>query len=248
MQTVGEERLRESDIGLLREMESHLQGPFQMITDSKLYDRGKREKSKRSNITLNWLDKSSRLMSMVRFADSKICCFSSCNYEMKVSHDTPNKYWVASINRDPLSFVISMEEDKGEPVEGEEYVNENLGFIFGSFGVDDENKLAVMLNGIYYAPGGENKDQVEAILSGAEKVLAGLPINTMAIASQYGGGAVGSNLPSEYSSSQIEMTRLRALDDGSGDPETKIYDDLNTGSDLNRPHYYGGNVWHKKIK
>ncbi len=248
MQTVGEERLRESDVNLLREMESHLQGPFQMIADSKLYDRGKREKSRRSNISLNWLDKSKRLMNMVRFADSKICCFSSCNYEMKVQHDTPNKYWVASINKDPLSFVLSMEDDRGEPAEGEEQVSENLGFIFGSFGVDDEGKLAVMFNGIYYAPGGENKEQVEAIMAGAEKVLKGLPVNTMAIASQYGGGAVGSSLPAEYSNSQIEMTRLRALDDGGGDPETKIYDDLGTGSDLNSRHYYGSNVWHKKVK
>lgn len=247
MQTVGEERLRESDINLLREMESHLQGPFQMIADSKLYDRGKREKSKRSNISLTWLDKADRLMSMVRFADSKICCFSSCNYEMKVQHDTPNKYWVASINKDPLSFVISMEEDHGEPAEDQETINENLGFIFGSFGVDDEGKLAVMLNGIYYAPGGENKEQVEVILAGVEKNFHGLPINTMAIASQYGGGAVGSNLPRQYSNGQMEMTRLRALDDGGGDPETKIYDDLGTGSDLNRRHYYGGNVWHKKV-
>ncbi len=248
MQTVGEERLRESDINLLREMESHLQGPFQMIADSKLYDRGKREKSRRSNIALTWLDKSKHLMNMVRFADSKICCFSSCNYEMKVQHDTPNKYWVASINKDPLSFVLSMEEDQGEPTEGKEQVSDNLGFIFGSFGVDDEGKLAVMFNGIYYAPGGENKEQVEAIMVGAEKVLKGLPVNTVAIASQYGGGAVGSSLPAEYSNGSIEMTRLRALDDGGGDPETKIYDDLGTGSDLNRRHYYGGNVWHKKIK
>jgi hypothetical protein len=248
MQTVGEERLRESDVNLLREMESHLQGPFQMIADSKLYDRGKREKSRRSNISLNWLDKSKRLMNMVRFADSKICCFSSCNYEMKVQHDTPNKYWVASINKDPLSFVLSMEEDQGEPTEGEEQVSENLGFIFGSFGVDDEGKLAVMFNGFYYAPGGENKEQVEAIMAGAEKVLKGLPVNTVAIASQYGGGAVGSNLPAEYSNSQVEMIRLRALDDGGGDPETKIYDDLGTGSDLNGRHYYSDNVWHKKMK
>lgn len=247
MQTVGEERLRESDVSLLREMESHLQGPFQMIADSKLYDRGKRDKIKRSNISLTWLDKADRLMSMVRFADSKICCFSSCNYEIKVQHDTPNKYWVASINKDPLSFVISMEEDQGEPAEGQETINENLGFIFGSFGIDDEGKLAVMLNGIYYAPGGENKEQVEAILTGVEKNLQGLPINTMAIASQYGGGAVGSNLPAQYKNSQMEITRLRALDDGGGDPETKIYDDLGTGSDLNRRHYYGSNVWHKKM-
>ena len=84
-------------------------------------------------------------------------------------------------------------------------------------------------------------------MAGAEKVIKGLPINTMAIASQYGGGAVGSNLPTSYSNSQIEMTRLRALDDGGGDPEIKIYDDLGTGSDLNKKHSYGGNVWHKKV-
>ena len=38
-----------------------------------------------------------------------------------------------------------------------------------------------------------------------------------------------------------------AARNGGGDPEIKIYDDLDTGSDLNKKHSYGGNVWHKKV-
>ena len=54
-------------------------------------------------------------------------------------------------------------------------------------------------------------------------------------------------MPSGYSSSPIELTRLRALDDGSGRPESSIYDDLGSGTDLNKPHSYGSNVWNKEI-
>jgi hypothetical protein len=43
------------------------------------------------------------------------------------------------------------------------------------------------------------------------------------------------------------MTRLRALDDGSGDPEDKVYDDLGTGERLNKKKIYSGNVWHKNM-
>ena len=43
------------------------------------------------------------------------------------------------------------------------------------------------------------------------------------------------------------MIRLRALDGGDGRPETTVYDDLNTGHDLNKSHLYGGHVWHKKV-
>jgi len=70
----------------------------------------------------------------------------------------------------------------------------------------------------------------------------------MAVAEQYGGSLGREKLPEEFTNTQIELTRLRALDDNSGDPEIKIYDDLNTGNDLNKPHNYGGHVWHKRLK
>lgn len=249
MQVLGEERLTESDLGLIREMESHLQGPFQTITDLLTYERKPQEATKkRTHLRLEYLDKTNRSMAMMRFADSKICCFSSSNYEMRVQHDTPNKYWVASINADPLSFVISMEAPSEEPVQpNQTQVKENLGFIFGSFGLNENNELAIMLNGIYYAPGIEDQEQVKTILEGVEKIFAGLPIKTMAVASMYGGGAVGEKLPKEFSNQPVELTRLRALDSGDGRPENKIYDDLSTGSDLNRLHTYSGSVYHKDL-
>ncbi len=247
MQVLGDERLRESDVALVQEMESHLQGPFQAIIDSKTYQKPLgRDEKKRQAVNLQYLDKTERFMNMVRFADSKICCFSSSNYEQTIQHSTPNKYWVASINADPLSFVISIEEP--EIIRGENEVKkakENQGFIFGSFGADKNGEPAILLNGIYYAPGMEDKDQTKAILEGVENIFQGLPIKTVAIAEQYGGSLGKEKIPMEYSNESIVLTRLRALDDGMGNPEDKIYDDLNTGSDLNSPHYYGGHVWHK---
>ncbi|MFH0927948.1 MAG: hypothetical protein V1821_00570 [bacterium] len=241
MQVVGEERLTESDVNLVREMESHLQGPFQTISDSLTYAKPGREVVKRARIQLEYLDKKDRLLNLVRFADSKICCFSSNNYEMVVQHETPNKHWVASINADPLSFVISMEQPREEGTA----VTENLGFIFGNFGVDDQGKPALLLNGIYYAPGIENQTQVEVIMGGVEKIFEGLPIKTVALAAQYGGAI---KMPEGYSNEAVELTRLRALDDSSGNPETKIYDDLGTSDDLNKPHLYSGSVWNKSLK
>jgi hypothetical protein len=245
MQVLGEENLRESDISLIKEMESHLQGAFQTISDHLNYDKPKSE-TKRVAVNLKYLDKAERLMTMVRFADSKICCFSSSNYEMVVQHSTPNKQWVASINKDPLSFVISMETPQNSGNAKLE-VNDNVGFIFGNYALDESDKLAIMLNGIYYAPGIGNRAQVESILLAVEKMFKGLPIRTIAIASKYGGGSVGDNLPKDYKNSAVEMTRLRALDDSSGEPENKIYDDLDTGEYLNKPHMYSGTVWHKKV-
>ncbi len=245
MQVLGEQRLRENDITLVKEMESHLQGPFQTINDVLTYERPKTESKKRTRVGLQYLDKVDRLATMVRFADSKICCFSSSNYEMRVQHNTPNKIWVASINKDPMSFVLSMEMPQVQTDQPGKKVNENIGFIFGSFAQDNEGKLGVMMNGIYYAPGIEDARQVEQIMGGVEKIFEGLPINTEVIATQYGGSV---KMPESFSTEPIEMTRLRAIDDGRGRPESMIYDDLATGTDLNKPHMYGGSAWHRSLE
>lgn len=247
MQVIGEERLTEQDVVLIREVESHLQSPFQTIKDSVNYQelsrRGQEKKSVR--VGLRYLDKVEHLMTMVRFADSKICCFSSNNYIQVIQHETPNKHWVASIAADPLSFVISMESPSTAREETQRAVRENNGFIFGNFGVDENGGLAVLLNGIYYAPGIEDERQVEAIVDGVKKHFAGLPVKTLAMATQHGGAV---KMPQSFSNEPFELTRLRALDDEYGSPETKIYDDLGTGSDLNKPHEYGGHVWHTKLQ
>ncbi len=247
MQAIGEDRLTEQDVVLIQEMESHLQGPFQTIVDAHNYQPKQQAHgvpARNRRIGLEWLDKRERLMSMVRFADSKICCFSSNNYEMKVQHDTPNKFWVASINADPMSFVIALEEPGSDGVEGKRRVHENEGFIFGSFAVDEHGDLGVMLNGIYYAPGVEDSKQVEAILAGVERMFAGLPVKTIAIATQYGGSV---KMPAEYQQRSCSFTRLRALDAGDGSAETKVYDDLGTGSGMNSAQTYSA-LWVKQIK
>ena len=168
---------------------------------------------------------------------------------MVVQHNTENKYWVASINADPLSFVISMEKPQGDALsDTAKTSSENLGFIFGSFAMDEGKKPAVMLNGIYYAPGIEGEEQVSAILDGVKKIFAGLPVKTLAIASQYGGSV---KMPDNLTNDPTALTRLRALDDGSGNAETNIYDDLGTGDKLNSQMTYNsggrGNVWHGKF-
>ncbi|MBU1118560.1 hypothetical protein KKH43_01610 [Patescibacteria group bacterium] len=248
MQVLGEERLRESDVALVQEMESHLQGPFQTITDFTTYQkpRGKEEK-KRMHLNLKYVDKGERLLNAVRFADSKICCFSSSNYDQVLQHDMPNKFWVASINADPLSFILSLEIPPlpGEAALKGREVKENIGFIFGSFGVDEEGNLALMQNGIYYAPTIENEEQSRAILKAVERMFDGLNVKTMVIGAQHGGLVP---IPTEYTNEGIELTRLRPLDDNHGDPETDVYDDLGTGSDLNKPHTYGEFVWHKSTE
>lgn len=243
MQVVGEERLTEQDVQLVQEMESHLQGPFQTIVDAQTYEPRRREEKKRRRLGMAYLDKRNRFMSMLRFADSKICCFSSCNYEMRVQHDTPNKYWVASINADPMSFVIALEsphEAGDDPARAA--VHENEGFIFGSFAVDAQGELAIMLNGLYYAPGIEDDKQTAAMMDGVEKMFGGLPIKTVALAGQYGGAV---KMPVGYKQENIILRRLRALDDGQGRPETKVYDDLESGSDLNQAHNY--TLWVKHL-
>ncbi|MFH0779637.1 MAG: hypothetical protein V1928_02135, partial [Parcubacteria group bacterium] len=250
MQVLGEDRLSEQDVALVQELESHLQGPFQTISDHLNYHpAANSEKKSSAQVVLQYVDKVDRLMNMVRFADSKICCFSSSNYTQVIRHDTPNKYWVASINADPLSFVISIESPKGQaPAEGKKAAaTENLGFIFGSFALNEKGKLAIMLNGIYYAPGLDNSEQVEIILAGAERIFNGLPVETTSLASQHGGSI---KLPDGYSNTPVEFTRLRALDDNSGNPESKVYDDIGTGSDLNKKKVYNqggsGSLWYKK--
>jgi len=243
MQVVGEEKLRESDIDLIKEFENHLQGPFQQLSDERLYENKSGEK-KNIVVELSYVDKCDRLMNAVRFADSKICCFSSKNYS---EGDPPRKTWVASISKDPMSFILSIENPTGaKNKEDEKTVRNNLGFIFGSFGVDDEGKLALMLNGIYYDPGNGRKDINDAFIRGVEKMFQGLPFKTLSIASKHGGAQFGTYHPDDFSNDPVEMIRLRALDDGGGKPESHIYDDLlDSKTDLNNPHKYGGTVWHK---
>ena len=201
------------------------------------------EKLKR--IQLAYVDKHKDLMRMVRFADSKICCFSSSNYGMRVAHNTENKYWVASINKDPLSFVFELQDPD---------TKNNTGFVFGSFGIDEDGYPAILLNGIYLSSG-NTRGSVNNILDSIEKNVARrIGARSIAISNIYGGKM--SQMPDGYSEGDIVLRRLRALDDGKGNPETKIYDDL--GQAINGWKTYGvrdgeslaheGTVYHKKLR
>jgi hypothetical protein len=140
-----------------------------------------------------------------------------------------------------MSFVISLE--LSPQMTGQSEVHENIGFIFGSFGLNQKREPALLLNGLY-SPYKKGED-AEIILQQVEKMFEGSGVKTIAFASQHGGSLAG--IPKGYSNSNIDMIRLRALDGGDGSPETTVYDDLNTGHDLNKPHLYGGHVWHKKV-
>ena len=49
----------------------------------------------------------------------------------------------------------------------------------------------------------------------------------------------------EYSNQAVKAKRLRALDDGRGNPETLVYDDL--GTQINTMVDFGNKVFHKDL-
>ncbi|MCD4704817.1 hypothetical protein K8R66_01940 [bacterium] len=219
-ETVGEKKFTNSDIELLNEFKSHLDSPFQMLHD--LANLKKFEQTKEKKVKLRYLDKAKHLCSALRFADSKICCFTSSNYTMRVGHDTENKEWVASIVKDPLSFIYEIEDIKSDNQQ-----KHNIGFVFGSFGIDESNKnkgLTVMLNGVYLSTANDTKSVMSIINAIEESLSKKIKASKQIIANRYGGATT---FTKEYSNESIESHRLRALDNGIGKPETKIYDDLN---------------------
>ena len=267
--------MHESDINLAKEVTSHLEGELKLIKDLANLDSSGISQKQEKRMIIRWLDKRDHFMHMVRFADSKICCFSSNNYEMEVSDGTPNKVWVASINKDPLSFVFQLEDPDS---------HNNVGFVFGMFGVNEETGLPqVMLNGVYNSLGNDTTSSL-AILNQIEEMLS-KPIRAehQLLGSIYGGQIIGDL--EGYKGEEIELTRLRALTseegddtgewkdwdddpdfeengyederdkfeevgDGSENVQTKIYDDL--GTQINKPTTFsaidGQGVFHKKIK
>lgn len=236
----GESNLIENDISVIKETGSHLEGPIQMVVDLAKLDRsGGTQKVERA-VRVRMLDKKDDLMTMVRFADSKICCFSSSNYGMRVAHNAENKQWVSSINKDPLSFVFEI-EDASE--EGKEAQTRNLGFVFGMFGISGDGAPEVMLNGVYYS-GGNDINSVASIAKAIEIMLSQkIHARHQFVASMYG-GSIGGDLP-DYSNQALSAKRLRAIDDGSGNPETKVYDDL--GTIINTTMDFKDKVWHKEL-
>lgn len=215
---------------LFNEVSSHLEGAFEEIKSveakqSELLGGG------RSVVRLRYLDKSEDLVDCLRFADSKICCYSTPHYDMHVAHYVPNKVWKMAIIKDPLFFIFQLEElppgiTLAETAGRRHAGQKNLGFVFGSFGMDAEKNLAVILNGAYLASG-NNEERVLEIMNAIEKMLS-RPIGAkVQITGSKAGGTIGPRL-GEYTLGNVKFTRLRALSDSSGKPQTKIYDDLGT--------------------
>ncbi len=239
-EVAGKDVLNNNDIAFAKEIASHLEAPFNTVKELGMLESQESRSKQGKKVRVRMLDKKKDLMTMVRFADSKICCFSSSNYDVVIRHGVPNKEWVTSINKDPLSFVFEVEdvsngEKEKQGLENSESLIKNIGFVFGTFGVSEEGYPVVMLNGVYISTGNDYSS-VSNILQSIEEMLS-RPIRAeeQIVGSQHGGKIFGDM--KDYTSTSITVTRLRALDNGNGVPERKIYDDLgtviNTKTDMN---------------
>jgi hypothetical protein len=224
LETLEEVEITERDAEFIKEVASHLQHPFAMIRQAADLDERGRPKRGEDLALLRYLHKREDLITMVRCADAKACCFTSSNYEMQVAHHTPNRQWVASLTADPLSFCISIERPAtSDSVADSRERRQNIGFVFGTFGEIDGVPV-LCLNGVYLASGSDVRS-VSAVLNQIERDLARpLKIVAILVASQHGGATNGA--PEGYSQETNEVTRLRALKSSDGKLETRIYDDF----------------------
>ncbi len=217
----------ENDITVAKEVSSHLQSPLQAVSN----DEGgivKTGSSHSMTMAIRYLDKCRHFMSVVRFADSKVCCFSSNNYEV-------NKLYVASIVRDPLSFVFMLEEGGRISVGGSRDIVKNIGFCFGMFGFGPQKEPAIFLNGIYSALG-NTEEIVNAALASIEELLARpLGIKLLHVSALHGGALQAT--PRGFIKGAISGTRLRALQQR-GEPVRVTYDDM--GKVVNEEATYSG--------
>jgi hypothetical protein len=218
MEFFDEALLTEQDISLVKEICTHLEYSF--TTARTLVESGALENRQKQTVALRYLDKRLELMTLARFADSRICCFSSNNYE-------ENKKWIASIIRDPLSFVYEIDETKpaaqgseARRLEGD--IRKNLGFIFGMFGRDEDGLPVLLLNGLYLSSGSDI-ETATLILQAIENQLA-RPLN---IATVYVAGNIPPAVPG-YEQGTLRAIRLRGLAMPGGDPVMRVYDDMGT--------------------
>jgi hypothetical protein len=236
LETLGDTPVTERDSEFIKEVASHLQHPFETVHRMADLDSLGRPRREENRALLRYIDKREDLMTMVRCADSKICCFTSSNYEMQVAHQTPNRYWVASLLADPLSFCFSIERPGGDEAVGDQRNRrQNIGFVFGTFGLVDDQPV-LCLNGVYLSTGGDAR-AVESVLNEIEHGFARpLGLKAILLGSQHGGSIRGDL--GGYSMEVNTVLRLRALADPSGNIETRIYDDfsqiVNTPIELSR--------------
>lgn len=219
------------------EWASHLREVFEGLESLGKVGTGKQER----RVTLRYLDKEADLMESLRFADAAQCCFNSGS-----GHFDKPKTYLTRIWKDPLSLVFLLEDNVAGARE-----RQATGFVFGSLGTK-EGEPIVLLNGVYLQ--GKTNEATLAILNAIEQDFSRpLGATHQLVAATYGGRtqfdpaylhAAGEG--EVYTNESIGVKRLRALTDlKTGEPETKIYDDIDLG--LNREETTLGHVWWKKL-
>ncbi len=163
-------------------------------------------------LELTFLDKNEDFERSLRFADAAQCCFNASN----VNFGQRTYEFVTRLNKDPLSFMMDLKQANSKVIQG---------FVFGRLGVNPENgKPVIMLNGVYsQLKGPVIVDNILKIIE--DQMGKKINADAIVIASQYGGKI---DQPSGYKQGSMQLEAIRALQDESGNPETKVYDDIGT--------------------
>lgn len=240
-ETVGLEKGAEGEADLapitqkiLAEWESHLEqifGEYQAI-DSQAKGAGQRKERK---VTLRYLDKRQDLVTALRFADAAQCCFTSTQYRIE-GHEVGNAEWVARLHKDPLSFVFVLEDNETEAEK-----RSAIGFVFGSFGLQDKQPI-ILLNGVYLE--GKTDIAAQSVVNTIEQDFSRpLKMTKQFVAAKHGGT---SRYGPNYSNDSQTVRRLRAIaSTHSREPENQIYDDLSVG--VNELGQTDGHVFYKSL-
>jgi hypothetical protein len=218
------------------EWEAHLTGVFESFEKVAATEQ---PISKNKTITLSYLDKRADIVECLRFADAAQCCFTSTQYAIE-GQTVGNAQWIARIWKDPLFFIYGIFDQYPSDAKQRNAV----GFVFGSISAVNGSPV-LLLNGVYME--GKTPQASQSILSTIEQDFAKpLGCKEMFVAARHGGGTT---LGADYSSDEAPFIRLRAIDDGDGRPETKIYDDLITDKEgsVNEPQVTDGKIWHKNL-
>ncbi len=234
---VGSSQTSDNLTSLFDEWESHLEGIFQKYRQLEAEAGFKTSAKKTHKVTLRYLDKRDDIIPALRFADSAQCCFTSTNYRIE-GYDVGNAEWISRLWKDPLSFIFLIEDNEPQADK-----RQAIGFVFGSFGLNENNQPVVLLNGVYMQKY-KTDLSVQSILNMIEnKFSRPLKLKEQFTATRHGGSA---RLGRGYSNQSREILRLRALKGPDGSPETKIYDDLNLMP--NETNTTDKEVWWKKLE
>lgn len=196
---------------VLNEWTSHVQSAIQTAREARTL---RRDAPQIRELQLRYLDKTASLPEYLRFADSAMCCFTSKDFQ-----GVGAQQYIARIWKDPLSFVLHIEEPSAEQTDR----RNSVGFVFGSYGINRDGEPVMILNGVYM----DKKTDLAArkVLETIEQALAKpLGCKEVLTASQHAGR---SNYGAEYENTDREYLRLRAIKQRWNDqPEQHTYDDI----------------------